>query len=253
MNENNNVALTIENVHISYKTVKPISIKQIFKKKNIEERKSRKKYEAVKGVSFEVNKGEIVGIIGKNGSGKSTLLRAVANIYSPDEGYIDTHGNTVGLAAIGVGFVNELSGRENIYLSGMLMGFTKAQIDERMEDIIQFAGIGKFIDEPVRTYSSGMHSKLAFSITANIETDIMLIDETLSVGDDKFKKKSKDKMKSLIMDENKTVLIVSHSQSVIKELCQKVVWLDDGLVRMAGETEEVLAAYEEYNSNSDEI
>ena len=148
--------------------------------------------------------------------------------------------------SIGVGFQKQLAGRENILLSGMLLGFTEEEVRAKMEDIIEFAGLGKFIDMPVKTYSSGMYSKLAFSITANLETDIMLIDEVLSVGDAKFKKKSFKKMKELIQDDNRTVIIVSHSSDTIRKLCNKVLWLHDGEIRMYGETEEVMDAYDAF-------
>ena len=158
-----------------------------------------------------------MGIVGKNGSGKSTMLRALAGIFSADSGSIDLHGYSISLLAIGVGFQKALSGRENIYLSGMLLGFSEDQVKAKVGEIIEFAGLGKFIDMPVKTYSSGMYSKLAFSITAILETDIMLIDEVLSVGDAKFKKKSYQKMKELIMDKDRTVIIVSHSSDTIRE------------------------------------
>ena len=203
-------------------------------------------FEAVRGVTFEVEKGEILGIVGKNGSGKSTMLKSIAGIFSPDEGTIDLKGNSVSLLSIGVGFQKQLTGRENILLSGMLLGFTEEEVRAKMEDIIEFAGLGKFIDMPVKTYSSGMYSKLAFSITANLETDIMLIDEVLSVGDAKFKKKSFKKMKELIQDDNRTVIIVSHSSDTIRKLCNKVLWLHDGEIRMYGETEEVMDAYDAF-------
>ena len=148
--------------------------------------------------------------------------------------------------SIGVGFQKQLTGRENILLSGMLLGFPEEVIRAKMNDIIEFAGLGKFIDMPVKTYSSGMHSKLAFSITANLETDIMLIDEVLSVGDAKFKKKSFKKMKELIQDDNRTVIIVSHSSDTIRKLCNKVLWLHDGEIRMYGETQEVMDAYDAF-------
>ena len=197
-------------------------------------------------MSFEVPKGQILGIVGKNGSGKSTLLRAIAGIFSPDEGEIDLHGNTISLLSIGVGFQNALSGRENIYLSGMLLGFSREFIDEKLEEIIEFSELGDFIDRPVKSYSSGMYSKLAFSITAILETDIMLIDEVLSVGDAKFKKKSYAKMKELISNEDRTVLIVSHSSDTIKNLCDNVLWIHDGEMKMYGTTEEVLPKYDEF-------
>lgn len=237
-----NVALSVRDVKISYRVVKPLSIAALLKG---ERNKDGRRFEAVRGVSFDVYEGEIVGIVGKNGSGKSTLLRAVANIYSPDIGTIDSFGHSVSLMAVGVGFSNELSGRDNIYLSGMLMGFSKRQIDDKIEDIIAFADIGDFIDAPVRSYSSGMHSKLAFSITAIMETDIMLVDETLSVGDSRFRKKSSKKMQQLIRGEDKTVLLVSHSESILRELCTRLVWLDEGKIRMIGDPDTILKAYED--------
>ena len=235
------MVLSVRDVKISYRVVKPVSIGTLL---GGEQSRDDRRFEAVRGVSFEVYDGEIVGIVGKNGSGKSTLLRAVANIYSPDTGTICTYGHSVSLMSVGVGFSNELSGRDNVYLSGMLMGFSKKQIDEKIDDIIAFADIGEFIEAPVRSYSSGMHSKLAFSITAIMETDIMLVDETLSVGDSRFRKKSSKKMRQLIRDEKKTVLLVSHSDSVLRELCTRLIWLDEGKIRMIGGTKAVLEAYE---------
>ena len=203
-------------------------------------------FEAVKGVSFSVPEGEIMGIVGKNGSGKSTMLRAIAGIFSPDSGEIDLHGHSVSLLSIGVGFQKALTGRENIVLSGMLLGFSEEQVRAKMDEIIKFAELGRFIDMPVRTYSSGMYSKLAFSITAVLESDIMLIDEVLSVGDVKFKKKSYNKMKQLISNKDRTVIIVSHSSETLKKLCTSLMWLHEGEIKMIGETGKVLDAYEEF-------
>ena len=188
----------------------------------------------------------LVLVTGPTGSGKSTLLRALANIFSADEGSIDLHGHSVSLLAIGVGFKNEMTGRENIMLSGMLLGFSEKEVRERMDEIIDFAGLGKFIDMPVHTYSSGMYSKLAFSITAILETDIMLIDEVLSVGDEKFKKKSYAKMKSLISQRNRTVVIVSHNLKTLEELCDRVMWMHEGKIVKIGEPKEVLQEYREF-------
>lgn len=203
-------------------------------------------YEALKGISFEVKKGEIMGIVGKNGSGKSTLLRAIAGIFSADSGSIELETDSVSLLSIGVGFQKKLSGRENIILSGMLLGFSEQEVRDKMDEIIKFANLGKFIDMPVKTYSSGMYSKLAFSITAVLETDIMLIDEVLSVGDAKFKKKSYKKMQELIMDENRTVVIVSHSTETLEKLCTSLLWLHEGEIKMQGDTKTVLDAYNEF-------
>lgn len=236
-------ALEVQNLCIDYKPYKKTSIqKSIFKKKN----EKTEMIHAVKNLSFSMEKGEILGIVGKNGSGKSTLLRAIAGIFVPDSGTIDLHENSVSLLSIGVGFSPELSGRENILLSGMLLGFDEATILEKMDSIIGFSELGKFIDYPVRTYSSGMYSKLAFSITASLETDIILIDEVLSVGDERFKKKSYTKMKELITDKNRTVIIVSHSMETLKAMCNRILWINDGEFMRLGETDSVLKEYKAY-------
>lgn len=238
--------ISVKDVKIRYRCFKKVSLlKSIFAPKKF----SKTEYfEAVKGVSFEVEKGQILGIVGKNGSGKSTLLRAIAGIFSPDSGTIDLHNHTISLLSIGVGFQSKLSGRENIYLSGMLLGFDREQIEEKIEEIIEFSELGDFIDRPVKTYSSGMYSKLAFSITAILETEIILIDEVLSVGDAKFKKKSYNKMKSLITNKDRTVLIVSHSSETLRNLCDNILWLHDGEVKMLGTTQEVLPLYDKFMS-----
>mgnify|MGYP000374565728 FL=1 len=238
-------AIEVKDLKIRYRCVNKLSIrKSLFKLK-----KSKvETFEAIHGISFDVQEGEIMGIIGKNGSGKSTLLRAMAGIFSPDEGTIDLHGHTVSLLSIGVGFQKKLTGRENIILSGMLLGFSEKQVREKMDEIIEFSELGDFIDKPVKTYSSGMYSKLAFSITAVLKTEIMLIDEVLSVGDAKFKKKSYKKMKELITDSKRTVIIVSHSSDTIRKLCNTVLWLHDGNIKMQGSVDEVLPLYEEFMS-----
>lgn len=239
-------AISVKDVKIQYRMLNKISLlKALMNPKRFQKTEY---FEAVKGVSFEVEKGKILGIVGRNGSGKSTLLRAIAGIFSPDEGTIDLHGHSISLLSIGVGFQAALTGRENIYLSGMLLGFDKAQIDEKLEEIIEFSELGQFIDRPVKTYSSGMYSKLAFSITAILETEIMLIDEVLSVGDAKFKKKSYDKMKSLINNKDRTVIIVSHSAETLRSLCDNILWIHDGEMKMLGTTDEVLPKYNEFMS-----
>ncbi len=238
----NNV-IEVKDLRVRYKTVQAESIKKTLlslRKSKVEE------FEAVRGISFSVKRGEVVGLIGKNGSGKSTTLRALAGIFSADEGTIDIGDNSISLLSIGVGFNKELTGKDNIYLSGLLLGFTEQQIKDKYDEIVKFAELGKFINSPVRTYSSGMYSKLAFSISVIMETDIILIDEVLSVGDMKFKRKSLEKIKELISDNNRTVMIVSHSNEMIRKLCTRVLWLHEGELRMDGSTEEVLEAYEQF-------
>lgn len=240
-----NIAVTVDNLHITYRGLKKTSIRASWKNFG----GKVELFHALKGVSFEIEEGKILGIIGKNGAGKSTMLKAIAGIFSPDKGTIDLHGRTISLLSIGVGFNKKLTGKENIYLSGMLLGFSEEEIAAKEKEIIEFADIGDFIRKPVKTYSSGMYSKLAFAITAILETDIMLIDEVLSVGDAKFKEKSYNKMKELISDETRTVIIVSHSLGTIKELCNEVLWLNDGEVMMKGLAEEVIPKYEEFMKN----
>ena len=233
-------AIEVTDLVISYQNLKKTSIKKNLLHFN---RQKADRFVAVKGISFYVREGEILGIIGKNGSGKSTTLNALAGIFSPDSGSIDLNGHSISLLSIGVGFIREMTGRENITLSGMLLGFTEEQVKAKEQEIIDFAEIGEFIDMPVRTYSSGMYSKLAFSITAILETDIMLIDEVLSVGDQKFKKKSYEKMKSLISNKDRTVVIVSHSIETLKQLCDTVMWMHEGQIKRIGDPNEVLDEY----------
>ena len=232
--------IEVKDLKISYRTMNPFKLRKASKKK----KNSRE--EAVKGISFDIYKGEIVGLIGQNGSGKSTTLRCIAGIISPDEGSVNLFGNSISLLAIGVGFQKELTGRTNIVLSGLLMGFTEKEIMAKMDEIIEFSELGKFIDKPVRTYSSGMYSRLAFAITATLNTDILLIDEVFSVGDARFKKKSNKKMKSLIMNKDRTVIMISHSLDTLRSLCDRVIWLNEGEIKMIGEPNEVLDKYNEY-------
>lgn len=242
MRKNDEMAISVSNLHVYYRDMNRFSLK----KSGLKGKGSGKVFKAVKGVSFEVPKGQILGITGKNGSGKSTLLRAISGIFSPDKGSIDLHGNSISLLSIGVGFQKKLTGYENIFLSGLLLGFNKEQIAQKLDEIIEFSELGDFIYKPVSSYSSGMYSKLAFSITAILETDIMLIDEVLSVGDIRFKEKSYNKMKELISNDDRTVVIVSHSTKTLVELCDKVIWLHDGLIKDEGDPETIMERYETF-------
>lgn len=236
-----NIALTVDHVSIDYRDISHMSLAKSLRKDGV---KKAKVFRAVNDVSFQLKQGEILGIVGRNGSGKTTLLRSVAGIFQPDEGIIDTHGNRVSLMAIGIGFNPNNTGRENILKSGMLLGCKLDYIKEHMDEIIEFSELGDFIDRPVRTYSSGMYSKLSFSVTAILDTDIMLVDEVLSVGDEHFRQKSFAKMEEL-MRSGRTVLIVSHATNTLKKFCNKVLWINDGKFIQLGDTDEVLEAYEE--------
>ncbi len=240
------IALEVKNLNIKYTTLRKFSVKKNLLKG---ERVKNDVFHALKDISFSLEEGKILGVIGRNGSGKSTLLKSIAGIFSPDSGEINLFGNKVSLQAIGVGFQNRLSGRENIYLSGMLLGFSKEEINEKIDSIIAFANIGDFIEKPVNTYSSGMKSKLAFSITAILETDIMLIDEILSVGDSIFRKKSYEKMKELILDDTRTVIIVSHNMENLRELCDEVLWIHEGEMVQQGSPDQVINDYLNWTNN----
>lgn len=247
MNQKEEYAIEVEGLYLKYPLFNRMTIQEMLAAKTLRMKK-KNEFEALKDVSFKVKKGDIVGIIGKNGSGKSTLLSTLAGIFAPDAGRIDTHGYSISLLSIGTGFNTEMSGRENIFLSGMLLGFEREEIAKLEESIIQFADIGEFIDLPVKKYSSGMYSKLAFSIAVTLKTDIMLVDEVLSVGDENFKQKSFSKMQELINEDNRTVLIVSHSLSTLAELCDRILWLHQGEVVKMGDPEEILAEYKAFMS-----
>jgi ABC-type polysaccharide/polyol phosphate transport system ATPase subunit len=200
---------------------------------------------AVQDVSFDVNHGETVGIIGANGAGKSTLMRTIAGILPPTEGRIEVHGKVSTLLALGVGFNTALSGRENVVLGGLAAGMSRREINERYEEIAAFADLGDFIDMPMRTYSSGMSSRLAFAVAVHMDPDILLVDEALSAGDASFKQKAAAKMHSLV-DNAGTMFLVSHALSSVKELCNTAVWLHKGRLMMRGAPDDVIAAYTKF-------
>ena len=237
-----NIALEVSHVSIDYRNLMHMSMHQSLLQKGI---KRTDIIRAVDDISFSVQKGKILGIVGRNGSGKTTLLRSIAGIFRPDEGYIVTKGNRVSLMAIGIGFNPNNTGRENILKSGMLLGCDLEYVKERMDEIIEFSELGDFIERPVRTYSSGMYSKLSFAVTAILDTDIMLVDEVLSVGDEHFRKKSYKKMEELMMS-NRTVLIVSHATDTLKKFCDEILWINDGKYMKLGPTDEVLEKYDEF-------
>jgi len=197
---------------------------------------------ALNDVSLEVNQGEVVGIIGRNGSGKSTLLKIISGLFSPTKGSITVRGKIVPMLELGSGFDPELTGRENVFLNGAILGYSENFLRERFDEILEFSELGSFIDMPLKTYSSGMMMRLAFSVATMVDPEVLIVDEILAVGDEAFQKKSRAKMMEL-MGGGTTVLFVSHSLDQVRELCNRVVWLDSGSVVMQGEANEVCDAY----------
>lgn len=207
--------------------------------------KRQNKYDtfwALKDVSFDVYKGDVIGIIGRNGSGKSTILKLIAGLFDPSEGSVTTHGRIVPMLELGSGFDPELTGRENVFLNGAILGYTEEFLKAKYDEILEFSELGSFIEMPLKTYSSGMMMRLAFSVATVVEPEILIVDEILAVGDEAFQRKSRARMMEL-MGGGTTVLYVSHSLEQIRELCNRVVWLDHGKVLMQGDTETVCNAY----------
>ncbi len=205
-------------------------------------RNRKEKREVLKGINAKIKKGEVVALIGTNGSGKSTLLKLLTKIIYPNKGDIQTNGKLTSLLELGAGFHPDFSGRENIYFNASIFGLTKKEIDDRLEDIIEFSELREFIDNPVRTYSSGMYMRLAFSVAINVDADILLIDEILSVGDEHFQNKCFEKMLEL-KQQGKTMVFVTHSMGSVRRLCDRTIWLCDGKIKMDGNTQSVVDEY----------
>jgi ABC-type polysaccharide/polyol phosphate transport system ATPase subunit len=208
-------------------------------------RRGRAKYEdfwALEDVSFEVPAGSTFGLIGHNGSGKSTMLKTLAKILRPDKGSVAVEGKMSALLELGAGFHPELSGRENVYLNGAILGLSKRELDRKFDDIVGFAGLERFIDSPVKNYSSGMYVRLGFSVAINVDPDVLLIDEVLAVGDEEFQRKCLEKVAAL-RDDGKTIVVVTHSLMTVRSLCDKALWLEHGNVRKCGDSGEVADAY----------
>lgn len=198
--------------------------------------------EILKDISLEIEKGETVALIGVNGSGKSTLLKLMTKIIYPNKGYIKTNGKLTSLLELGAGFHPDFSGRENIYFNASIFGLTKKEIDARLDKIIAFSELEEFIDNPVRTYSSGMYLRLAFSVAINVDADILLIDEILAVGDQHFQEKCYDRLEEL-KREGKTIVIVTHSLDVVKNFCDRAIWINDGKIKLDGDPNIVVDTY----------
>jgi len=236
-------AVKVENVSVTYRTTweKRPTLKEAMTRFGRGERAVRE-VEALKNVSFEVPEGTALGIIGSNGAGKSTLIRTIGGILPPTEGRIEVHGRISALLALGVGFNLSLSGRENVMLGGLASGLTRKEVLERNQDIEDFAELGDFMDMPIRTYSSGMRSRLAFAVAVHMEPDILMIDEAMSAGDARFKEKAAAKMHEL-MGSARAMFLVSHALASIEDLCTRAIWLEKGHLMMEGAPEDVVKAY----------
>ncbi len=219
------------------------SLKMIFINLFTPRKKKKKDYFwALKDIDFRINKGDVVGIIGANGAGKSTLLKVVSGVYKPTAGTVEVNGKISPMIELGAGFDGELTARENIYLNGAILGYTKEFLESKFDEIVEFSELKDFLDVPVKNFSSGMVAKLAFSISTIVDPEVLIVDEILSVGDIKFQEKSKNKMMSMIKG-GTTVLYVSHSIDSIKELCSKVIWLDHGKIVKMGNAKQVCNEY----------
>ncbi len=214
-----------------------------------EERLVGQTFMALNGIDLTVYKGEALGIIGGNGAGKSTLLKLLSQVTAPTEGQIDLYGRVASMLEVGTGFNGEMTGRENIYMNGAILGMTKAEIDAKMEDIIEFSEVRDFIDTPVKRYSSGMYVKLAFSVAAHLDSEVMIMDEVLAVGDMAFQKKCLDKMREVAKKEGRTVLYVSHNMNTIRQLCDRCIVLEKGKKVFEGEVEEAIGLYMRYDKD----
>lgn len=206
---------------------------------------------ALNGIDLTVYKGEALGIIGKNGAGKSTLLKLLSRVTAPTEGEIDIYGRITSMLEVGTGFNGQMTGRENIYMNGAILGMTKAEIDSKMEDIIEFSEISDFIDTPVKRYSSGMYVKLAFSVAAHLDSEIMIMDEVLAVGDMAFQEKCLNKMRDVAKKEGKTILYVSHNMNTIRQLCNRCIVLNEGQIIFDGEVEKAIDVYMHNSKDTD--
>ena len=237
------VAISVTNLTKTYRLFSHPGdrIKQFF---TLGIKQYHRQFTALKDISFDIKTGETIGIIGRNGSGKSTLLQLICGILKPTVGAVQTHGRISALLELGAGFNPEFTGRENVYFQGALMGFTNADMDARFDDIEAFAEIGEFIDQPVRTYSSGMFVRLAFAAMIHADADILVIDEALSVGDEAFQRKCFDKLQDYLEGNEKILLFVSHNVRQVERICSRAIWLEDGCVVQQGSASETCAAYQ---------
>ena len=233
--------------YVALRDVLAYKIKSLFQSRGADGDQSREEFWALKNVSFEIQQGDAVGIIGRNGAGKSTLLKLLSRITEPSEGQIELEGRMASLLEVGTGFHPELTGRENIYLNGAVLGMTRAEIKRKFDEIVAFAEVEKFLDTPVKHFSSGMYMRLAFAVAAHLEPEILVVDEVLAVGDAAFQKKCLGKMQDVSRTEGRTVLFVSHNMDAIARLCTKCFYLTRGQLQMTGSPQEAIKAYSEYS------
>jgi teichoic acid transport system ATP-binding protein len=239
-------SIIVDDVSVTYRTsldARP-TLKSAIKRMGRRERIVRE-VEAVKHASFEIAHGTVLGIVGANGAGKSTLVRTIAGILPPTSGRVEVYGRVSTLLALGVGFNKDLTGRDNVRLGGLAAGLDREVLASKYDDIVNFAELGEFMDMPMRTYSSGMYGRLAFSVAVNMDPDILLIDEALSVGDARFRRKSANKMRELC-SQARTIVLVSHALGTVRELCDQAIWMDKGVMRMWDEPDAVVDAYTEF-------
>jgi lipopolysaccharide transport system ATP-binding protein len=225
------VMISVEDVDLSYQKGR-----SLFRKRT---------KQVFKGLSFQVREGDSLGVVGRNGAGKSTLLRLLVGVIAPDKGRVRSDGVSSALLALGVGFNHQLDGEINVLLNGMLLGFSRREVESKLNDIIEFSGLGDAINDPVKTYSAGMRARLAFAVAINLRPDVLLIDEALGVGDASFLEKSGQALRERVKS-NQTVVLVSHNADTIKDLCNRAIWIEDGVLQKEGEAGEVVAEYEKY-------
>jgi ABC-type polysaccharide/polyol phosphate transport system ATPase subunit len=240
------IAISVEDVSVTYRT--SLEKKPTFKSTVVRlgrRERTVREIEAVKDVSLEIRRGSVVGIMGANGAGKSTLVRTMAGILPPTSGRVEVQGRVSTLLALGVGFDKDLTGRQNVKLGGLAAGLTRDQLESKYEDIVEFAELEEFMDMPMRTYSSGMYGRLGFSVAVTMEPDILLIDEALSVGDARFRKKSARRMAELCGG-GRTIVLVSHALGTIRELCDAAIWMHKGELQKQGSPDEVIDAYTQF-------
>ncbi len=239
--------IILDNVAVKYRVpTERIGTFKEFAIRKLQRRVTYKNFWALNDINLEITKGEVFGVVGNNGAGKSTMLKVISRVLRPTKGRVRAYGKIAPLLELGAGFHPELTGRENIYLNGALLGYSKEEMDRVFDEIVDFSELGSFIEAPIRSYSSGMHARLGFSVATAHVPEILILDEILSVGDEAFQHKCNERMRSF-REHGATIIMVSHGLSMIEQMCSRVAWLDHGLIQKIGDPHEVIAAYREAN------